>query len=247
MRHCISIAAAAILLGTSLVHAGGTGVMRTSYREATGSRVRTTMVSYGTASRGCGCGAAPCDAPSCGAIPCQSACSSCKPCCPRLLPLLIGKLDCLLQNAFYDPCNVPCCRTRTSRPTCCSDAWFSYAPNCGCGSGSAGGNWSPANEPIPATNPFIDDDLQMPPQVPKEARLKRASPSYRSAPVRQATYSSEPSTIPPVRVAEVAKIEDVPTTKVAASIGSKTNRPLQQVKHETVSGRTIPKNPLRGE
>jgi hypothetical protein len=101
-------------------------------------------------------------------------------------------------------------------------------------------NWSPSNK----SNPFLDDDLRVPPPVPKEVhdiRPIRNSPSMRTRLASTALFAqeeikerSEPET--PVRIHIVSQ-------QPVRSLESE----IEQIQFERSSTSKYPKNPLRDE
>ena len=206
-------------------------------------------------SKGCGC-AAPVPAKSC----CETPCAPARRCCPPVLPQLVNCLDSTLHKIFSNPCNIPCCRPRPCRPSCAT-AWHGYEPSCGC-EGQSLDNWSPHN-----SNPFIEDELQVPPPAPKDARVKhivpKALPVHHNKSKAHRTATVTPS-VPRVEIAEASSTPASPSPEqvlheravqekvLGAKVTIGTNRlsaqkssPIQTVRHEEPAKRTIPNNPLR--
>ena len=183
---------------------------------------------------GSSCGCTTHVAPTCASAPtCQTSCASTStPCCPRLIPLLLNKVDCAIQRLMYDPCNVPCARPRPARHVCCDCAWSSYSGKCGCDAGCAT-SW-----PTPSHNdPFQDDSLEVPPAPLKDAHH---DPKVRARPVKLSLKSDD----------EVPALEPVPTeplnTKVDnAPLAPNPPRVLTAAKHDRASHQRVPNNPLR--
>ncbi len=239
MRCSFCAVAAAILLSISTVFAGGAAANHLAFRNSSASHMRAASI---------GCSCETCDSPvtTCDSA-CGSTCGTCRPACPRILPMLVSGLDCMLQRLYYNPCNVPCCRPNPCRSTCCTDIWQGYSSRSGCDSGCTG-TWHSTTPmtPMNPTNPFKDDDIQLPPAVPKDLGIKRPTPKMQPVQHRKPKYDSAPTpAVPPVKVAEaVEPIQSVPRPAV---VPRRSDRPVQQVKHETPAKRFIPKNPLRNE
>lgn len=258
MKHSYGAAIVAMVVGASTVFAGGTGLTRTASRTASWGPVQRGGGSCGCESRGipscgcdspvrvsCGCDSRPravcgCDSRVPIAPRCGTGCNACSLCRPMIIPNLIKSIDCALTNLFCSPCNIPTCRPRTSRSIGCGTAWRGYSPSCGCQSGGME-NWSPTNSQ--ESNPFVDDELRLPPPVPKDARVRRGNPQLRQVHHHRMTQASKPSESAPVVVIEVEKAEP----KLLAVEPVRADRSVRQVEHVTVAKRSAPKNPLREE
>lgn len=197
------------------------------------------------------CAAPTCAAPSCAAPILNLGCNTCgrtRCACPRIIPAIMGKIDCLLQRIYSNPCNPVCgrpCRTRIT----CSNAWDGYQSNCGCDSGCSAGcgssdHWSPTMSPTPANvgDPFQDDDLRAPPPVPSDARNNGRKPKTSLARLR--VVNQEPTLAkPPTHHHSSA----VSIRFFDGEVESAAEAPVEvvPVSMEVTKSKPLPKNPLR--
>jgi hypothetical protein len=200
------------------------------------------------------CAAPTCAAPTCAAPSCASpiinrGCNTCgrsRCCCPRLIPALMSKIDCVLQRLYANPCNPVCgrpCRTRTS----CAGVWDNYQSDCGCSSGGcsscgAGENWVPSMSPTPMNvDPFQDDDLRAPPPVPTDARNSRKPGNTKLARLR--IVKQEPTPAKPSTNHHSAV--SIRLVDGEVQVGEQATSEVVPVSLHTTSVKAFPKNPLR--
>lgn len=197
------------------------------------------------------CAAPTCAAPSCASRIVNSGCNTCgqsRCCCPRLIPALMSKIDCVLQRVYANPCNPVCgrpCRTRST----CAGIWDNYQSNCGCSSGccsscGAGESWVPSMSPTPAPmnmDPFQDDDLRAPPPVPTDARNSRKGGNTTLARMRVVKQEPTPAK-PSVNHHSSVSIHLVDGE---VQVDGQASSEVVPVSLQTTTTKAFPKNPLR--